>query len=110
LVSRAKVICQVQKDFSKRVKNIRHDLIHNEYPQEIVDSIIKPSRNNHPSSETIYQGTVIIPYAKGTSEKFRSTGNCSNAKVIFETKHKLRGALTKTGLVRDAQQTKQQSM
>jgi hypothetical protein len=49
LVNGAKVICQVQKDFNKKVKNIRHYLIHNEYPQEIVDSIIKPSRNNRPS-------------------------------------------------------------
>jgi hypothetical protein len=34
--------CQDQKDFNKEIKNIRHDLTFNEYPQESVDSIMKP--------------------------------------------------------------------
>jgi hypothetical protein len=38
----------------------------NEYPQEFVDSTMKPLRSNCPS-DTIYQGTVIIPYVKGIS-------------------------------------------
>jgi hypothetical protein len=33
LVSRAKVICQNRKDFNKEIKNMRHDVILNEYPQ-----------------------------------------------------------------------------
>jgi hypothetical protein len=50
---------------------------------------------------------VIIPYVKGISEKFRCIGNCFNVRTIFKTKHTLHGTLTKTGLVRDAQQMKQ---
>jgi hypothetical protein len=61
LVSGAKVICQDRKDFKREIKNIRHDLILNEYLQEFVDSIMKPGRSNHPSG-TIYQSMVIIPY------------------------------------------------
>jgi hypothetical protein len=61
LISRAKVICQDQEDFNKEIKNIRHDLIPNEQPQESVDSIMKPSRSNRPSSDKTCQGTVIIP-------------------------------------------------
>jgi hypothetical protein len=78
----------------------------NEYPKEFVDSIMQPSTTNCPS-DIIYQGTVIIPYVKGISEKFRRIGNCFNLRTIFKTKHTLRGTLMETGLVRDAQQMKQ---
>jgi hypothetical protein len=58
-------------------------------------------RSNH-FLYTIYQGTVIIPYVMGTSEKFKHIGNCFNVRTIFKTKHTLHGTLMKTGLVRDA--------
>jgi hypothetical protein len=106
-ISQAKVVCQDQKDFSKEVNNIRHDLMLNEYPQEFVDSIMKPSRSNCPYSDTIYQGTILIPHVKVISKKFRHIGNNSNVRTIFKTKHSLRGALMNTGPVRDAQQMKQ---
>jgi hypothetical protein len=32
LISRTKVIVQDQKDFSKEIKNMSHDLLLNEYP------------------------------------------------------------------------------
>jgi hypothetical protein len=60
LVSRAKIICQDQNDFNKEIKNIRHDLMLNEYPQAFVDSIMKPSISNHSLGKT-HQGMVIIP-------------------------------------------------
>jgi hypothetical protein len=45
----------------------------------------------------------------GISKKFRCTGNRFNVRTIFRTKHTytLCGTLMKTGLVRDAHQTKQ---
>jgi hypothetical protein len=79
----------------------------NEYPKEFVDSVMMPSSINSSSSDTIYQGTVIIPYVKGTSEKFRGIGNSFDLRTIFKTKQTLRGTLMKTGPVRVAQQTKQ---
>jgi hypothetical protein len=60
-----KVLCQDQKDFNNKIKNIRHDLMFNEYPKEFGDSVMKPLRRNRPSSDTIFQGTVIIPYHCG---------------------------------------------
>jgi hypothetical protein len=78
-----------------------------EYPKEFVDSVMKPSIRNGPPSDTVYQGTVIIIYVKGISEKFRRIGNRFNLRTIFKTKHTLRGTLMKTGPVRDTQQTKQ---
>jgi hypothetical protein len=68
---------------------------------------MKPSRNDHPSSDMIYQGTVINSYMKGISKKFRCIGNYFNARTIFKTKHTLHGTSIKTGLVRNAHQTKQ---
>jgi hypothetical protein len=50
---------------------------------------------------------LFVPYFKGTSEKTRCIGNHFNFRTIFKTENALRGALMKTGLVRDAQQTKQ---
>jgi hypothetical protein len=79
----------------------------NEYPKEFVDSVMKPSTRNPPSSDTTYQGTVIIPYVNGTFEKFRSIGNRFNLRTTFKTKHKLRGILVKIAPERYAQQTKQ---
>jgi hypothetical protein len=97
LIRQAKFIYQDQKDFNIEIKNIRHDLMLNEYPQEFVDSIMKPSRSNRPSSDIIHQGTVIIPYVKSISEKFRRIVNRFNIRTIFETKRSLRGTLMKTG-------------
>jgi hypothetical protein len=71
LVKSAKVIRQNQKDFNNKIKTIRHELMLNEYPKEFVDSVMKPSVKNRPTSDTVYQGTVVIPYVKGISEKFR---------------------------------------
>jgi hypothetical protein len=77
------------------------------YPKEFVQSVIKPLARNHPSSDTAYQGTAVIPYVKGTSEKFRRIRNRFHLRIIFKTKHTLRVTLLKTGPVRDAQQMKQ---
>jgi hypothetical protein len=93
LVNQAKIICQNQKDFSIEIKTIRHDLMLSEYPEEFVDSIIKTSTRNRPSPDTVYQGTVVIPYVKGIPEKFRRIGNRFNLRTIFKTKHTLRGTL-----------------
>jgi hypothetical protein len=79
----------------------------NEYPKEVVNSIIKPRKSNRSSSDIIYQGTVIIPYTRGISENFRHIGNRFNVRTILKYNHTLHGTLMKTGPVRDAQQMKQ---
>jgi hypothetical protein len=73
-----------------------------ECPKEFVDSLTKSSTRNRPSSDTI-----VIPYVKGTSAKFRSIGNRFNLRTIFKTKLTLQWTLMKTEPLRDAQQTKQ---
>jgi hypothetical protein len=79
----------------------------NDFPQEFVDSITKSPRSNRPFSDTIYQHTIIIPYIKGISEKYRRIGNRFNARTIVKIKQALRGTLMKTGPVRHAKQRKQ---
>jgi hypothetical protein len=101
LINRAKVICQNQKDFNNKIKTIRYDLMLNEYPKESVDSVMKSSVRNRPTSDT------VVPYVKGISEKFRHIGNRFSLRTIFKTKHTLRGTMMKTRLVGVAQQTKQ---
>jgi hypothetical protein len=54
LINRAKVICHDLKDCNREIRNIRHNLILKEYPQEFVDFIMKPGRSNRPSSDAIY--------------------------------------------------------
>jgi hypothetical protein len=100
-------MCQNQKDFNNEIKTTKHDLMLNEYPKEFVDSVMKPPARNRPSSDTVYQGTVIILYVKGISEKFKRIGNCFDLRTIFKTKHALHETLMKTGSVRDTQQMKQ---
>jgi hypothetical protein len=92
-----KIICQNQNDFNNEIKNLRHDLRLIGYPKEFVDSVMKPSTRNRPSSDIKYQGTVIVLYVKGTSKKFRHFGNRFNIRTIFNTKHTLHGTLMKTG-------------
>jgi hypothetical protein len=46
---------------------------------------MEPSRRNHPSSDTIYQST-LIPGIKCISEKFGCSGNHFNVRIIFEAK------------------------
>jgi hypothetical protein len=79
----------------------------NEIPQHFVGSVMKPSTRNRPSSDTIYENTVIPPYVKGFFEKFGSIGKLFSVRTTFKTKHTLHGTLMKAGRVRDAQQTKQ---
>jgi hypothetical protein len=78
-----------------------------ECPQEFVGSVLKPSRSSRPSSDTIYQGTVTIPYVKGVSEKVRRIGSRFNVRIILKSKHTLRGTLTKTGPATKVQQKNQ---
>jgi hypothetical protein len=63
---------------------MRHDLMLNEYAKGFVDSVMKPSARNCPSSDTVYQGTVVIPYVKGTSKKFKCIRNLVQSQRHFQ--------------------------
>jgi hypothetical protein len=48
-----------------------------EYPRGFVDPVIKPSTRNLPTTDRVYQGTVVIPYVKGISRKSNASGTVS---------------------------------
>jgi hypothetical protein len=85
--------------FNKKINNTGHDLMFHEYPQEFTDSIVKPPRNNCPSSGTIYRCDHYSMSRASTSEKFKHTGDPFNVITIFKTKQALNGTLMKTGPV-----------
>jgi hypothetical protein len=66
LVTGDRVICQDQKDLNTEIKIMRCDLIFHKYPEQLVHSLMKPGRSNHPSSGTIYHGMIINPYVRVT--------------------------------------------
>jgi uncharacterized protein (UPF0335 family) len=106
-IDRVKVICQNQKDFNREVKFIKHDLILNGYPQRLMDSIMKSRKNKNPSTDKVPHSTVVIPYIRGISEKFRRIGNRYNIRTIFKTKHIPRGTLMTIRPDRGLEQTRQ---
>jgi uncharacterized protein (UPF0335 family) len=70
--NRAKVICQEQKDIEKKNKNIKQHLTPNGYPQHLINSIIKSGKDSNRSSESMFHGSVGIPYVRGISEKSKA--------------------------------------
>jgi hypothetical protein len=50
---------------------------------------------------------VVIPYAKGISDKFKRIGNSYNIRTIFKNKYTLRNTLIRTGPMSDTQLTTQ---
>jgi hypothetical protein len=72
-----------------------------------VNSIInRPTTTNTPDIDLTTQGTVVIPYVKGVSEKFRRIGNRYNIRTIFKTSHTIRRAIMKTRPDRDLLETR----
>jgi hypothetical protein len=71
LYNRATIICREQQDLAHEVNNwLRND--------------VKPI------------GSVIIPYVKGISDKFKWIGNRYNIRTIFKTMYTLRSTLMRT--------------
>jgi hypothetical protein len=107
LINRAKVICQNQKYFNRKIKIMNNDVTINGNSQCFKDSVMKSRKNNNPSTDKVAHSTVVIPYVRGISEKFLRTGNRYNIRTIFKTKHTLRGTLMTTTPDRGLQQIRQ---
>jgi hypothetical protein len=93
---RASIICQEQEDILKEISNLRSDLQLRGYPDQFTDSVLTSRRNSRPEEEKKPLGSVIIPYMKGISEKYKCIGNHYNIRTVFRTKHILRSSLIKT--------------
>lgn len=55
---------RIGNNFNREIRNVGQDLMHNEYSQEFVDSIMKPGRSNFPPAHRIFHVIVIIPYVR----------------------------------------------
>jgi hypothetical protein len=106
LIHRASVICQDRHDFLNEARHIKHDLALNGHPSALVNSIISTPTTSPPDIDLTTQGTVVIPYVKGVSEKFRRIGNRYNIRTIFKTSHTIRRAIMKTRPDRDLLETR----
>jgi hypothetical protein len=60
LINTAKITSQDWDEFNMEIKNMKH-----EYPQQLIESIMKPGRNNHPLHRI-----VEVPYVWGCFRKF----------------------------------------
>jgi hypothetical protein len=94
----ASTIYQEQQDFHNEVGNIKHELALSGYPPFFADSIVKGlTVKSRPETEKkIPLGTVVIPYVKSVSEKFRRIGNQYNIRTVFKTSHTHRRSLVRT--------------
>jgi hypothetical protein len=63
--------------------------------------------NSRSRNEVKPIGSVVIPYVKGISEKFKRIGNRYNIRTIFKTNHTLRDTLMRTRPMSDPQLTAQ---
>jgi hypothetical protein len=97
LYNRATIICQERQDFAYEVNNFKHDLQLNGFPPKLINTIINNTGgNNRLRNEVKPIGSVVIPYVKGISDKFKRIENRYNIRTIFKTRHTLRNTLMRT--------------
>jgi hypothetical protein len=88
------------------VNNLKHDLQLNGFPPKLINTVINNTGgNNQLRNEVKPIGSVVIPYVKGISDKFKWIGNRYNIRTIFKTKHTLRNTLMRTRPMSDPQLT-----
>jgi hypothetical protein len=96
LYSRATTVCQERHDLARELSNLKADLQLNGFPQKLTDAVISSTGGNNRSRNEVKPiGSVVIPYVKGISEKFKRIGN-HYIRTIFKTKHTLRDTLMRT--------------
>jgi hypothetical protein len=104
LINRAITLWTKKQGYSKEVVKIRQDVATNEYPQHLIDSVLKSSgAKSWREADEIRLSTVVIPYVKGILEKFRHIGERYNIKTVFKTRQTLRRMLTRTWSHREVQ-------
>jgi hypothetical protein len=86
LINTARTIC-LEKQCSDEVMKSRKNMAPNGHPQYSND-YRKKTRYQEPSSNRwANRSTVVVPYVKRTSRKFRRTAHRCNMKTAFKTRH-----------------------
>jgi hypothetical protein len=88
------------------VNNLKHDLKPNGFPPKLMNIVINNTGGNNRLRNKVKPiGSVVIPYVKGISDKFKRIGNRYNIRTNFRTKHTLRNTLMRTRPMSDPQLT-----
>jgi hypothetical protein len=67
------------------VNNLKHDLQLNGFPPKLINSVINDTGGNNQLRNKVKSiGSVVIPYGKGISDKFKRIGNRYNIRMIFQ--------------------------
>jgi hypothetical protein len=106
MYNRATIICRERQDLAQEVNNLKYDLQLNGFPTKLINSVIKNTGgNNRLRNDVKPIGSVVIPYVKGISDKFKRIGNRYNIRTVFKTKYTLRNTLMRTRPMSGLQQT-----
>jgi hypothetical protein len=90
------------------VNKIKHDLQLNGFSPKLINSIINNTGGkNRLRNDVKPIGSVVIPYVKGISDKFKRIGNRYTIRTIFKSKYTLRNTLMRTRPMSDPQLTAQ---
>jgi hypothetical protein len=98
------IICRERQDLAHEVNNLKHDLQLYCFPTKLINSVINNTGgNNRLRNDVKPICSVVIPYVKGISDKFKRIGNRYNIRTIFKTKYTIRNALMRTRHMSDPQ-------
>jgi hypothetical protein len=88
------------------VNNLKHDLQLNVFPPKLINSVINNNGGkNRLRNDVKPIGSVVIPYVKGISGKFKRIGKRYKIRTVFKTKHTIRNTLMRTRPMSDPQIT-----
>jgi hypothetical protein len=105
LHNRATIICLQRHDLAHELNNPKHDLQLNGFPPKLINSVNNTWGKNRLRNDVKLIGSLVIPYAKGISDKFKRIGNRYKIRTIFTTKYTLRKTLVRTRPTSDPQLT-----
>jgi hypothetical protein len=95
LTNTAVTICTIKQRYAKEVVKIGQDLAMNGYPQHLIDSVLKRTGvKSQQEIDEICLSTVVIPYVKDASEKFRHTVEQYSIQTVSKTRQTLCSMLT----------------
>jgi len=103
LLNRAKEVCSSEALLNAEISKILTDLKDNDYPRHFVHNILREWKQGKPinqSPKQHFKQTMVIPYVKGLSEKFRKDVKDIGIKVYFRNPKNL-GAILKPNKIND---------
>jgi hypothetical protein len=74
--NKATIICRKLQDLAHEVNNLKHDFQLNGFPPKLINSVINNTGGkNRLRNDVKPIGSMVIPYVRGISDKFKPIGN-----------------------------------